>query len=313
VAEREASSRLLREVFLAGFMAGLSPENSQWASARLARSMSDVRLAAGEVLYRRGDPSDAHFFIVTGAIRLEVEGKAPWLLAERSLVGTLDITLDRPRARDAIAARDAFLLRLPATEWIDMLEDNFELTLRAVQGLSDGLQRMRAELRDFEPSPLPDRPREAPPAGAVSFVERVFLLKRVALFASGESQALADLAEVADEVAYAAGERIPERSTNEALLLVVTGEVRAERGDPPEIRVYGPGQLVHGSAAAGARDLGYETTTTAPTRLLRIPREDYLDALEEHFGLARSCLKALAVERELLVDEKERRALTAPI
>ncbi|HSO39937.1 MAG TPA: cyclic nucleotide-binding domain-containing protein [Labilithrix sp.] len=314
MAEREASSRLLREIFLAGFMSGLPAENAQWASARLARKMSDVRLAAGEVLYRRDEPTDAHYFIVSGAIRLEAEGKAPWVLAERSLVGTLDITLERPRARTAVAARDSFLLRMPASDWMDMLEDNFELTLRALHGLSEGVQRLRLDLPGFPSDADPPAARPASharpvPTASLGLVERVFLLKDVGLFAGAEIQSLTNLAELAEEVSCAAGEVLDPERTNDALLVVVSGEVKASHPGSADTPSYGPGRLVFGPAAAGAKDLGYEAVTTEPARLLRIAREDYYDVLEEHFGLARSSLKALAAERERLVDEKERRAL----
>ena len=166
MADGEASARLLREVFLAGFMSGLPAANVKWAAARLATTMSDIRLRAGEVLYRQGDLTDAHYFVVSGEIRLEAEGLPPWLLGERSLVGTIDITLERPRARSAIAVRDSFLLRLPAGDWLDMIEDNFALTLQAIQGMARGVHQLRVALDDFDSghdSPPSLRARAAAP------------------------------------------------------------------------------------------------------------------------------------------------------
>ena len=323
MAEPEASSRLLREIFLAGFTSGLPAENAAWAAARLARHMSDVRLAAGAVLYRQDEPADAHYFVVSGAIRLEAEGKPPWVLGERSLVGTLDLTLERPRARNAVAVRDSFLLRMPADDWQDLLEDNFELAMLAIHGLSEGINRLRAELGDFEsdadaPAPdipaagllsRPDRDVGRPPA-PLGFMDRVFVLQGLAMLAGGEMQALANLASQATEVSFAAGEELDPRHVNDALYIVVQGAVRASLPESTVERTYGPGRLVFGAAASGSKDLGYETTTTEGTRVLRIVREDFNDVLEEHFGMARACLKALACEREILVDEKERRAQT---
>ena len=308
MAESEASSRLLREIFLAGFMSGLPTENAAWASARLARKMSDVRLAAGEPLYRIGEPADAHYFIVTGAIRLEAEGKPRWILGERSLVGTLDLTLDRPRARDASAERDSFLLRMPASDWLDMLEDNFELTLRAVQGLSQGVHALHLELLDFDPEPNAGAPTTSVLPAPLGFVDRVFVLQSLALLAGGEMQALANLAEHAEELTIEAGAALDPRHVNDAIFVVLGGEISASLPGAGRVRRYGPGELVFGAAAAGGADLGYDTTASAGTRVLRIVREDFYDVLEEHFAIARATLKALAGEREVLVDEKERRA-----
>ena len=309
--ETEASARLLREIFLAGFMAGLPPENVKWAAARLSQNMSDVRLAAGEVLYRQGELPDAHFFVVSGEIRLEADGAPPWLLSERSLVGTLDITLERPRARNAIAARDSFLLRMPAGDWLDMLEDNFALTLRAVQGLANGLHRLRVELDDFDadldiPASMQMR------TGALGVVERVLMLRGVGLFAGAEVQALTNLAAHAQDVSYGPGEALVERGKPiDSMFVVVSGEVTATRADSARAERFGPGMLVFGPAAASSVDLTFDVRTAMGARALRISLEDYLDVMEEHFGLARSTLKALAAEREALVNEKERRARRA--
>jgi CRP-like cAMP-binding protein len=310
--EGEASSRLLREIFLAGFMSGLPPENVKWAAARLARNMSDIRLRTGDVLYRPGELPDAHYFVVSGTMRLEAEGLPAWHLGERSLVGTLDITLERPRVRTAVAETDAFLLRMPAGDWLDMLEDNFALTLRAVQGLADGVHQLRVALDEFAPEPeSPESLRMKPAAtGALGFVERIFLLRGIPIFAGAEVQALTTLAEQASDVSFTANEALLERGQrSEALFLVVSGEVTARRAESAHAERFGPGTLVFGSAAVSAKDFGYEAHAALPTRTLRIVREDYFDVMEEHFALARSSLKALALERELLVNEKERRAL----
>ncbi len=314
--EAEASSRLMREIFLAGFMSGLPAENVKWAAARLAQNMTDVRLHPGEVLYRQGELADAHYFVVSGEIRLESEGLPPWKLAERSLVGTLDITLERPRARTAVAARETFLLRMPAGDWLDMLEDNFELMSRGVQGLADGVHRLMLELGDFpafHDLSTGKTPHPAP-SGPLGFVDRMLILRGVRVFASGEVQALTNLAELATEVSFETGEELVERGQHsEHMFVVVTGEVTATRAESAPAELFGPGTLVFGSTAASSKDLGYEAHAAAPTRTLRIAREDYYDVMEEHFALARSAMKALAAERELLVNEKERRARDAAL
>jgi CRP-like cAMP-binding protein len=272
--------------------------------------MSDVRLLEGDVLYRRGEPADAHFFVVSGEIRLEVEDYPPWHLGERSLVGTLDLTLDRPRARTATATRASFLLRLPALDWLSMLEDNFALTLRAIEGLSEGVNQARLELPGFalERDAPPARQTRTVPSGPLGLIDRVLLLRGIALFAGAEVQALSDLAEQAGEVTFAVGDVLVARGApNDAMFLVLSGEVTATRAQGAPAERFGPGMLVYGSSAAAAKGLGYEAVATEPTRLLRIVREDFHDAIEEHFGLARSALKALAAERELLTNEKERR------
>jgi CRP-like cAMP-binding protein len=311
MAETEGSARLLREIFLAGFMSGLPPENVQWATSRLARGMEDVYLKAGEVLYRQGEPTNEHYFVTSGEIELVAEGVPAWRLGERSLVGTIDLTLERPRTRTAIATKKSHLLRMPASDWLDMLEDNFELMLRGVVGLAEGVHALRMELADFDPE-IDHRPSTSPgpvPRGRLGLIDRIFKLRGVALFAEGEVQALTNLAELAHDVEVTDAALIFEREKpSDAMFVVLSGEVVASREGSSRPERYGPGCLVLGSVAATAADLGYEARAAGLTRMLKISREDYYDVMEEHFALARSSLKALATERELLVNEKGRRA-----
>lgn len=228
-AEGERSARLVREIFLAGFMSGLPPENVAWATHRLARNMQDVHLTAGEVLYRQGEPTTAHYFVVYGEMVLAAEGVPSWTLGERSLIGTIDLTLDRPRSRSAKATRETHLLMMPASDWLDMLEDNFELMLRGVEGLAEGVHELRigfgggksaspARLRPFEQSSA---------SGPLGLVDRVVLLRGVPLFSEGEVQALLDLAAHATEVDVEEGAVIAAGGeANDAMFLTISGTVR---------------------------------------------------------------------------------------
>jgi len=312
MAEGERSARLVREIFLAGFMSGLPPENIAWATHRLARNMEDVHLEAGDVLYRQGDATVSHYFVVYGEIMLAAEGVPAWRLGERSLVGTMDLMLDRARTRNATATRPTHLLRMPGADWLDLLEDNFELMLRSVQGLAEGVHEVRAALGKME---LPHAPRpECVPSSTqpLGLVERVILLRGVPLFQSSEVQALLDLASHAVEVDFSPGEILTGHGEpNDAMFLTVNGAVTATTAPTIPEETFGPGMLVYGSRAATSMDLGFEARATVPTRVLRLVREDYFDAMEEHFGLARSSMKALVSEREILSNEVALRAESA--
>lgn len=302
------SAALTREIFLAGFMAGLPPENVAWATPRLARNMVDLHLAAGEVVYRQGDPSDAHFFVVTGEVELRADGVPPWRLGERSLVGTMDITLERPRARTATTTCETHLLRMPAADWLEMQEDNFELSLRAIEGLAGMVHDTRVSLLDFETGLVRAAPYE-PPAGAdaLDLLQRVALLRRVPLFSRGEVQSLMNLAVNAEEKRWDAGTVIvPRGEPDDGMYVVVAGSVRVVHGACVAEETFGAGQLVLASRAASSRPQDLELSASEPTWALRICREDYFDTMEEHFALTRSAMKTLAAEREILTNQKIR-------
>jgi CRP-like cAMP-binding protein len=310
--DEERSARLLREIFLAGFMSGLPPENVAWAASRLARAMEDVRLRAGDVLYRAGALANSHYFVVEGEVRLEAPGAPPWTLGARSLVGTLDVTLDRPRSRTVIATRDTHLLRVPAGDWLDLLEDNFDLTRGGVEGLATGVHTVRLELDELgldEEPPRSIRSADAP-LRRLDLVERIFVLRGVPLFEKADVQSLTSLAELAREVDIAKGDAVfPNGVSNESMFVIVSGSVTASRGAVARHATFGPGMLVLGSTAVSANDLGYDVRADTATRALRIGHEDCFDVMEEHFLLARSAMKALAAEREQLMNERgERKA-----
>jgi CRP-like cAMP-binding protein len=284
-------------VFLASFLG--DTRNIGWAMRRIAQRMKDLTLDAGEVLYRAGEPSHYHYFVVTGEMKLTKAGGSEWVLGDRSLIGTLDATLERPRTRTAVATKPTHLLQLGAEDWAELLEDSFDFARRAVTGLASRVHALR-----LRPPPLGgfDEPTaEAPRArGAVNLVDRICLLRGVPAFSRAGIQTLASLAELGTLVHARKGETLFARGAMKGRFVVVeSGEVEATR---PELTGrFGRGALVCGVGALG--DLGaYEVRASADVRALEVSLEDYFDVMEEHFGLARSALMAISEEREMLID-----------
>jgi CRP-like cAMP-binding protein len=306
VTDDARSARVFREIFLASFMAGLG-DDVPWAASRLARGMEDVRLRTGDVLYRPGELANEQFLLVDGEMKLEAPGFPSWTFGDLSLIGALDVLLDRPRVRTATAIRDTHLLRVPAGDWLDMLEDSFELTRRGVEGLAKGVHALRLELDALgldDEAPPSTRSVEAPNR-RLDLVERILLLRGVPLFAKGDLQSLVSLGELAHEVDLAKGEALfPSGASNEAMFVIVSGSVTAAREGTERRATFGAGMLVLGSAAVSREDLRYAVHADTATRALRIGHEDCFDVMEEHFRLARSAMKALGAERERLMNAR---------
>jgi len=302
------TTRLVREIFLAGFMAGLPAENVAWATPRLARNMEDIHLPAGAIVYRQGDPTDSHYFVVTGEVELVAEGVPPWRLGERSLIGTMDLTMDRPRSRTVTTTRETHLLRMPAADWLEMMEDNFELSLRALEGISAFVFDTRVALNDYKTG-MQRAPAYEPPStledGELALFDRVARLRNVPLFSRGEVQSLMNLAANAEELRWDRDHIVtPRGEPDDFIYVVISGNVHVTHGDHVGEEDFGAGQLVLGSRAMSSLPHDVELRTTMPTWALRICREDYLDTMEEHFALSRSAMKTLVAEREVLTNEK---------
>ncbi|HMM34688.1 MAG TPA: cyclic nucleotide-binding domain-containing protein, partial [Thermoanaerobaculia bacterium] len=75
------------------------------------------RVAAGELLVRQGDPSDAMYVVVTGRFRTTVRGADGTESVVRetgpfSTIGELGLLADQPRSASVVALRDGEVLRL---------------------------------------------------------------------------------------------------------------------------------------------------------------------------------------------------------
>lgn len=297
MADSSLAERVSREVFFSAF----AGEGRQLAQElrRVAGAVVALAIDAGEVLYREGDPAEDIFFVVSGEIKLTRAGSSDWVFGARSLVGTLDVVLDRTHARTAIATAPAHLLRLRAVDWMDMLEDSFDLTHRVLTNFAAGVHVLRQR-------PLPlggfDEPTDSP-AGTLdvsNLVDVILLLRHIPLFSLASVQTLVSLAEMAEETQAAKDDiLVLPPAFGKRLVVLVSGAVVVSGVGEPTAR-FGRGALVCGADALGGGS--YEIRATDPTRAIVLQVEDYLDIMEEHFSLARSALRALAVERETLLD-----------
>lgn len=100
-----------RLALLPGFP--LFAELPQAALARLAEGAELVELEDGEHAVRRGEPADALYAVVSGALRVAVPGSP--LLGEGDVFGESCLTRDARRTADVIAHGGAVALRFPKT------------------------------------------------------------------------------------------------------------------------------------------------------------------------------------------------------
>ena len=105
----------------------------------LADSGSAVQISRGDVLFRRGDPSDAAFAIIVGEVEVTVDGldgRSVFLarLGTGTVTGEMGILDGSPRSADAIATRKTELWRIDRKTITDalMAEPGAALALLAV-------------------------------------------------------------------------------------------------------------------------------------------------------------------------------------
>jgi CRP-like cAMP-binding protein len=296
VADEAQSVRIAREVVLSTF-AGES-KGLTWEFQRISGAMQDLHVDEGEVVFAEGAPPVYMYFIVGGEVTLTSPNKPTLVFPANSVVGALDAFFDRPLSYSAVVTRKAHLLRIRVDDWLDVLEDSPELSRIFIGNLAAGVRHLR-----LRPPPLggfddaaPSSAASGPPA-TLHLVDRIVLLRGTPTFGHATVQTLTSLAELATVVHAEEDEVLaPRGEPKRAMLLVASGEVAAIPEAPALAGRFGPGSLV-GAALAVSDLTEYEFRARARTRVLAIARDDYVDLMEEHFGLVRSTARALIEER----------------
>jgi len=299
MADEDRAIRIAREVVLSTF-AG-EARGLTWAFRRISALMQDVYLDDGEVVFTEGAAATDLYFVVDGAVKLSASSGREVTFGPKSAIGAFDAVLERPLSSTAIVVRKAHLLRLRNDDWFDVLEDSFNLAQLIITNFASNARALRQR-----PPPLGGFD-QTPPNSAVGewprqfhLVDRVLLLRGVPIFAHAGVQALASLAELATEIQVAKDQVLaPRGDPNRPMVVVVSGEISAAREAPVNSGRFGRGALVCGAMAVGDTS-DYEFRAPVKTRALAISRDDYLDVMEEQFGLVRSTLYALVEEQDQL-------------
>jgi CRP-like cAMP-binding protein len=300
--------RAWKELFVTGFGAELGKVDS-WVMDRLTAMLQEEDVYAGEQLFSRGSAPEYFYFLRKGRVRLERPAVAPQLLEGPAVIGIFDAVLDRPWLHTATSLGDAEIMKVRLDDWVELLEDSFELARASVQSATRQVARLEEGLLEEGLTPWSASPSFAAVGTGVRLgvVERIaVLMDALALRAAGV-QTLSDLALVCEETTFAPGDPLFDRGAkSDRVFLVVEGIVTASRAPSAVAWTFGPGQIVCGAAAFlaafGEEPVRWAARASSPLRTLAFRTEDWFDLMEEHFDLVRSALAGLALERERLAE-----------
>lgn len=292
-----------RSIFLRAVLSGVEVGP---ATQQLVSAIRDVYFPAGTVVYRQGEPSEHLYFVVDGTVELRREGESPWTMGQRSAFGALDAALDQPHARTAVAIEDVHVMVLRVEDWLDVLEDHFELAQAMVLRNAKGLYELSLRLAptggfavvDLDSAPAPICPTLSFDEGPDT-VQRLLVFSRAPLFERAGIQPLIRLAQAAQVRHLQPGEelfRMGEPVTQ--LYLVAHGVVEIERDEPVLRASFGQGDLVAGPPALARAERAFYARAATEAVVLTLSREDLFDVMEDHFAALRSVLAYLAIERD---------------
>ena len=133
---------IVERIFLLRRMRAFTEANVN-SLATLARKMVELRLPAGEVLWRPGERADHSYFIVKGMLHLSWnDEKFVQQIGPGYVVGGAESITSLPRWNQLVTAEPALVLRGAREGLIDIFEDDHELGLKFLSMLATLLVTM---------------------------------------------------------------------------------------------------------------------------------------------------------------------------
>jgi CRP-like cAMP-binding protein len=302
------SARAVHEIFLTSLLGEdelLDLETLAPAFARLAESMSDEDFAKGEVLYRTGEPAHEFLFVASGEVEVDAGTGVILTFGERIVVGGAEVMARTKHPSTATAITPVHLLRLPQNVMTEVMEDYFIIAHIMLRNACRGIQALRLDLATASKYP-PLRAHDVVVSGAkktLNLVDRILALRACAPFHLAPVQAITNLAELAKERTFAAGEALFDAEVPVAtVFVVVTGTVEAAHRQESKLAArFTANECVFLDAVITASLGEYEVKASVPSVVLVLDVDDLLDVMEEHIEVVRSTLVAITAEYESLV------------
>ena len=128
----------------------------------------------------------------------------------------------------------------------------------------------------------------------ITTVEKVLFLKSVDLFRALPGEELAQIAEIAEEQPFAAGEQVfAEGEPGDALYLVVEGSVKVHQGQR-QLAQLGVRDVFGEMAVLDSEPRSASVTALKDAVLLKIARDDFRDILQERPEIGMGVIKVLS-------------------
>ena len=129
------------------------------AVQRIASACVSKRLAAGNVLFKKGDSGDALFGIRRGTIRIETGADTGQrytlnVLGPGDVFGEIALLDGRSRSADAVATDECELFVLRRKDFLDFVEGDSRLSMKLIQFLCDRLRWVNERMEEIALLPL---------------------------------------------------------------------------------------------------------------------------------------------------------------
>jgi CRP-like cAMP-binding protein len=275
------------------WLASLAPDDL----ALLAGHGRERLWPAGAPLLRDGEPVDTAHLVLDGRIRLWRRGRVLGVAeAGASIGGTLLLARDEV-GLDAVPEMDSVTLALERERLLDVLEERFAVFRSALRETCRELVALLVR-HPQEAAPRPRARALAPGTGEerkLDLVDRILLLRGTLPFEASGVDALAELAQLLEEVRVAAGTLLWQHGErSDRMLFVVGGRVRCELPDRARPFHVGPGQALGGLELLAEQPRWFGAVAEEPVLALACDLTQLLDVMEDDVAMGLEVLAYLA-------------------
>jgi CRP-like cAMP-binding protein len=304
----ERMLHLKRSPLLAGLPAG--------EIAVLAEAAGERFFAAGDVVFREGEPVPAVYVVIQGALATSRRGVRLSRVGPGGGIGGLDLFARAPRSTGVVADEDTLTLELDADALAEVLEDRFAILHHILRQTSRGAIELLARHRLDPTVGVPECVATGEEFAEIDLVDRILFLRQMAVFERSSITALSVLARAMAQVRYEPGTLLwragdPAPGT----LLLCGGFVRATLPAAGTSFRPGPGFPLGALEAIAETPRWYDAVAETPLVALQGDTGALVDVFEDHFGIAMDYLAVIAQSTLRILDwqaAQEEPALAEP-
>jgi CRP-like cAMP-binding protein len=278
------------------------------ALAALVELTVPVRIPAGTCVAREQGPVGVAYLIIEGSLEVRRGGNLLGVFGPRSSVGVLAVLSRDTRGFECVALADTVALMLRAEDFLEILEDQFDLMHSAMRGIAGDAIAARRKLLPHAGFSNELRPPVEYPERELDLVERILHLRQT--FGLGHSfiDELAELARAAEEVRYPAGKKLwSSGDSANHMIILVNGVVE---GTTPEGARFqcGPGDILGHLDMVSRTPRWFDAFVTEDVVALTLDYEVVIDVWEDQPELGFDFIRMLA---NVLLSLRERVSLLA--
>ena len=108
--------------------------------ATIAEIAEEQPFSAGEAVFAEGEPGDALYLVIEGAVRVHKANRQLALLGERDVFGEMAVLDAEPRNASASVVKDTVLLKIVRDDFRDILQERPEIGIGVILVLSGRLR-----------------------------------------------------------------------------------------------------------------------------------------------------------------------------